>query len=96
MSRHKQSSMALTLFKQQLKHIDFQLRRFWQGDPVGGRRTERRFADPNSGPLTQRHDLGNGRIAIEYCEGFAALHCAEEFAEFCLEFGDADLFHDYI
>jgi hypothetical protein len=24
------------------------------------------------------------------------LHCAEEFAEFCLEFGDADLFHDYI
>ena len=88
--------MALTLFKQQLEDIDFKLRGFGQGDLIRSWRSREGFTNSNAGPLAQRHDLGNGRIAIEYCEGFAALYRAQEFAEFCLEFGDADLLHDYI
>jgi len=52
----------LTLFKQQFEHINFELRWFRQLDFVRRGRSGYGFADPNPGPLAQRHNLRDSQF----------------------------------
>ena len=79
--------MRLAFVEEELNDVDVQLQRLWQRNLVRSWRP-RVALRILSGPVTDRYDLRNGRVAIHDGDRFAAPYRTQIFTESSLQFCD--------
>src|SRR5262249_26067124 len=96
MRRHKQSSVRLAFFEEQLDDVDLQPQRLRKRYLVGAWCAWWRLADSERSPFADGHNLSDGRLPIQDCDRFASPHSAQVFAQSSLQFRDPHSLHSHI
>src|SRR5215813_2644884 len=94
--RRRRSSVRLAFFEKQFHNVDVRLQRLGRGDLVRPEGARRWLTDPQRSPISNRHDLGDRRIAIEDGDCFPASDGAQVLTQSRLQFRDPYGFHGHI